>query len=374
MLVSVHGIIFSYGIGGNMQTLTRHRTVSSMPFGGRYRLIDFALSNMVNAGMSDVGVIMKAAYQSLMDHLGAGRGWDLNRRIGGLKLLPPFGYADSGGSEYRGRMDALNAVRDYVEGIRQDYVMLSNGNIALNIDLRPAFAQFVDTKADILAICTRDTGMSSPKFNYFIPGEDPQFATDIVCEPTRSRRLSCRSLEIYILSKALLLDLMGECAERKMYSLTADVLQRQMGRLKVGLYQFDGYSAAIHTMQDYYSSNMDLLDRDVRWALFNPERPILTKSRGDTSAYYSVGAISRNSLVADGCQIEGEVENCILFRGVKVGHDAHLKNCILMQDTVIGPGAKLSYVVTDKNVEVSAGVEMTGHKSYPVVIAKGERV
>ncbi len=150
----LHGIIFAYDQRTELRELTERRTGASMPFGGRYRAVDFALSNLLNAGVTDVGLVLHGRYQSMLDHVGSGKVWDMSRKRGGLHLLPPFNYLhDWGVTPFRGKMEALAGVRDYLDEIRQDYVVLMEGDLVANLPLTDIFEHHLRTHADITAVC-----------------------------------------------------------------------------------------------------------------------------------------------------------------------------------------------------------------------------
>ncbi len=363
----LHGIILSYRSNPHLRELTQFRNNSSVPYGGRYRLIDFMLSSMVDAGMTDVGVIVHESYQSLLDHIGSGKDWDLSRKHGGLHMLPPFGYAEKGHGEYRGVMEALSGVSYYLRDIRQDYVMLAPGDLALNLPVAEIFQRHLDSGADITAVCTRSPSAESRECVYLTMGADG-LLSDVAVHPSEPR--GCESLEIYFMSKALLLNLVEHCAAHDIVSFSRGVLLNMVHTLKIAPYVFDGYVARFPSVAQYFSKSMELLDPKVRAQLFLPARPIRTRDQSNPSTYYGPGATSVNSLVADGCVIEGAVENSILFRGVRVGKNAKISNCILMQGTTVGEGTILAYTIADKNVQVQANRTLMGHAAYPLAVSK----
>lgn len=365
----LHGIIFAYRSDPMLRELTHHRNTCSVPFGGRYRIIDFALSNMVNAGVNDVGLIVQSSYQSLLDHVGSGKDWDLSRKRGGLRILPPFSYADRHGVEgsYRGRMDALAGVWDYLENIRQDYVVLAGGDLVANLPLADVFQQHLASGADITAVCTKQFSGVSTSCTYLTVGGGNR-VNDVAVNPNAP--VGYESLEVYILSKTLLLSLVEHCQSHKISSFGDGVLLSMVNTLKIVPYLFEGYAARLQSVPAYFQANAALLDPTVRADLFTTERPIKTKDRSDPSTYYAPGARSVNSLVADGCVIDGEVENSILFRGVKVEKGARVSNCILMQGAVVKTGAVVNYVIADKNVTVGDGRMLMGTDTYPLAIPK----
>ena len=368
----LHGILFAYRSDANLGELTRPRNTCSLPFGGRYRLIDFMLSNCVNAGITDVGVVVHQSYQSLLDHLGSGKDWDLSRKHGGLRILPPFSYTEAGHGEYRGSMEALAGVYDYLEDIRQDYVLLAWGDTAINLPVAEVFEQHLNSGADITVVCT-PTLKGAPQFSEYVEVSEEGRITDLSIHPTSAGK-ALESLEIYILSKRLLMDMVDYCSAHDVSNFSRGVLQPRMKSLKMMPYVHKGYVGRFQSVGDYYQRSMDLLDPAVRADLFNPARPIRTKDQSNPSTYYGPNSVSRSSLVADGCQVEGEVENSILFRGVVVEKGAKVSNSVLMQGTVVRSGASLSYVIADKDVTVNEGRMLMGHATYPLAIAKGSVV
>ena len=369
---NLHGILLAYRADPALRELTQHRNNCSIPFGGRYRIIDFMLSSLVNAGVGDVGLIVDSSYQSLLDHLGSGKDWDLSRKHGGLRILPPFSYAgaqSSGGT--RGRMDALAGVRSYLINIRQDYVVLAWGDIVANLPIAAAFEQHLKSGADITAICTAKPTGDPARCTYFTVGANGN-VTDVAVHPTVP--MGNETLECYIMSKQLLLELTDYASAHKIHSFSEGVLLAMVDQLKIVPYLYDGFVARIHSVASYFSQSMQLLNADVQECLFNPDSPIRTKIQSLPSTYYSADAHCTGSLIADGCIIDGEVENSILFRGVKVEKGAKVSNCILMQNTCVCENTQLSYVITDKNVKVQANRTLMGHENYPLAIEKNSVV
>ncbi|MCI9155862.1 MAG: glucose-1-phosphate adenylyltransferase subunit GlgD [Lawsonibacter sp.] len=368
----LHGILFAYRSDANLGELTRPRNTCSLPFGGRYRLIDFMLSNCVNAGITDVGVVVHKSYQSLLDHLGSGKDWDLSRKHGGLRILPPFSYTEAGQGEYRGSMEALAGVYDYLEDIRQDYVLLAWGDVAINLPVNKVFEQHLNSGADITMVCT-PTLKGAPRFSEYVEVSEEGRITDLSVHPTAADK-ALESLEIYILSKRLLMDMVSYCSAHDVTNFSRGVLQPRMKSLKMMPYVHEGYVGRFQSVGDYFQRSMDLLDPAIRADLFNPARPIRTKDQSNPSTYYGPESKSVCSLVADGCFIEGEVSNSILARGVIVEKGAKVTDSVLMQGTVVKAGASLSYVIADKDVTVNEGRTLMGHATYPLAIAKGSVV
>ena len=363
----LHGVIFAYRPSPALGELTRHRNTCSLPFGGRYRMIDFLLSDMVNAGMTDVGLIVHANYQSLLDHVGSGKDWDLSRKRGGLRILPPFGAAERAQGEYRGTMEALNAVSSYLKGVRQDYVVLARGDVALNIDLGDLFRRHLARGSDVTVVCTeRHTGDSTQC--QFLRLDAGGRVTDIAVDPTHAPDQP-ESLEMYILSRQLLLQLMEECAAHDLYSFSTGALLPRLSRLKVDAELFEGTVVRFHSVRDYYLRSMEMLDPAVCRDLLCPERPVRTRDISDPSTYYGPAARCSDSLISDGCMIEGEVDHSILFRGAVVERGARVSHCVLLPDTRVEADAEISRVITDKRVTIGAGRRLMGQDSYPIAIA-----
>lgn len=369
----LHGIIFSYEKRSGLRELTESRMPASVPFAGRYRLIDFILSSMVNAGMTDVGVAIQGNYQSLLDHLGSGKDWDLSRKHGGLRLLPAFADDNVVGGirEYRGKMEALAGVRSYLEGIRQKHVVLADSDLIINIPMQDVYQAHIASGADITAVCTSNVE-SDADVTFFRLDDTGRVRETLF--PLRDRTGCHRSLEIYVLSKELLLNLVDECMSHDLASFRGAVLQAKARELHIQGYVWDGYAAQIRSVKEYYDRSLELLDPAIRREIFPAGRPIHTKERNDASTYVDPAGVCCNCLVADGCTIEGTVENSILFRGVSVAKGAEVKGCILMQDTTVSRDAVLQNVIADKDVVVKESCTLIGHANYPMTIAKGSEV
>jgi glucose-1-phosphate adenylyltransferase len=362
---SMHGIIFAYGKRPRLQELVELRVADALPFLCRYRMIDFVLSSMVNAGVTDVGIILQEKYQSMLDHLGSGKDWDLSRKHGGLHMLPSI--PQYGSPYFRGRMEALFSVQDYLRRIRQDYVVMAEGQIAANLPLADMLEEHIASGADISVVCTKQPLGAGEDSTSFVVGADG-FVTDTVRHIGVDGGYSY--LDVCILSKELLLRLVDECESHNLFRFREDVLQGMKDRLSIHACVFGGYAAKIQSVAEYYARSMELLDAGKRADLFNPARPIRTKDRSDASTYYGPDSECANSLVADGCVIEGKVRNSILFRGVRVEAGAEISNCVLMQDSIVRRGAILKYIIADKQVEILADRTLMGHEKYPLAISK----
>ncbi len=368
----LHGIIYTLSAEPALRELVEHRNSASIPFGGRYRLIDFALSMMVNAGIRDVGVIMERDYQSLLDHLSNGADWGLARRSGGLRLLPPFGLPEAHSGHFSGCMEALRSVRSYIRDITQEDIVLCAADWVGNIDLAAAVELHRSTGAEMTAVCSEGYG---PFAHHRLVKDPDGFARHLLfSEGGPGEGLFSR--EIYILKRELLLQLMDYCSDALHNHFHRDAVAHYLAQGgKIAVYEHNQYARRITSVRDYYDASMELHQPQMMAELFPADGlPIRTKERAEASTYYSDTAKVNSSLVADGCYIEGELDHCILFRGVRVAKGAKLKNCVVMQDTVIGAGAQLRCVIADKDCVVTDNCFLAGTDRLPVVIPKGERV
>lgn len=369
----LHGLIYAFHSSSALGELVSPRTSASLPFCSRYRLIDFALSSMTNAGVRDVGVIMQRDYQSLLDHLGSGKDWDLSRLSGGLSLLPPFGMHDSRFVEYKGCMEALSAVRTYINGIKQNHVVLFRSDLAINLDLRDVFEAHLSSGCDITAVCADCAFKHGSGEIRFVPDTPNTSKRMLFTGSGKNNALS--STEVYIIRKELLVELIEWSLENGKQHFHREALAHYLNEGgTVGLYVHKGYTAHICSVSDYYNANMDMLKQNLRKELFSDDNPIYTRGRSSVSTYYGENASANNSLVADGCYIEGELINCVLFRGVRVKKGAKLTNCVIMQDSIIGENVSLNHVISDKYAVFSDGLVLSGSRVLPITVPKCKTV
>ena len=364
-----HGIIFAYNASPALGALVAERTAASLPFCGRYRLIDFALSSLRNAGVLDVGVIMQRDYQSLLDHISNGKPWDMSRKDGGLRMLPPFGLPEYHRGNYTGTMEALNAVSTYIRDIKESNIILLMGNVCVNFDLADAMKQHLDKSAEITAICA-DHELSGTHHRYVVGADG--FAEKLLYDRTGGEGLP--SLEGFIIRKDTLIRMMDKCKAENEYRFHRDGLKSYLAEGgRINTYVHRGYSSVIRTVDDYYKASMDMLLKKNIYQIFPVDRPVRTKHLEGVSSYYGESACASNSLVADNCIIEGSIENCIIFSGARIAKGASLKNSIIMRDCVVESGCDLNYVIADKSVTFSQGTKLLGCESLPVVVRKNTR-
>ena len=375
MRKEVFGIIYAGEENMNLRELVNKRSVGALPVGGRYRVIDFVLSNMVNSGIRNIGVIPRRNYHSLMDHLGSGKEWDLNRKSDGLFILPPYDTDENQGS-YRGMIDTLKGASSYLRRAQQKYCLLSGAHNVYNDTYQEMFERHLDTGADITMMYSVEDSDIVGADRY----QDVRFTTD---EDGRVVDMKIHgaagayekmSMGIYLIKKDLLQYLVEDAASRGKFNLATDVIMNNLGSLKVYGYEHKGYVGRLRSVASYYKLNMDFLRPEVQKDLFYSGNNVYTKIKDEAPTKYGTKASVKNSLIGSGCEIEGTVENSILFRSVKVAKGTVIKDSIIMQSSDIYSNATLSNVILDKKVTVRPNSILAGSREYPVIIPKGANV
>ncbi|MGN0461642.1 MAG: glucose-1-phosphate adenylyltransferase subunit GlgD [Ruminococcus sp.] len=362
---NVLGLIFANTNGSCISQLTNKRTMASVPFGGKYRLIDFPLSNMSNAGINNVGIIASTHYFSLMDHVGNGYAWDLSKRKSGLTILPPFS-----GKSFDNAIETLASLHGYIEHGNEEDVLICHTNCVANIDYQKMYYQHKKTEADI-TFCYKYQDIENNKsFPMIAELDDDGRISKLQINPPAIGDCNLVTGSMLI-KKDLLMSIVRECVSTNNVDYRRLFLNFDLKKFRVFGYKHPGYLRTICSMQDYYSINMELMKADVRADVFNSERPIYTKVRDDRPSRYGFDSVVKGSLIAQGCIINGEVENCIISKGVYIGQNTKVKNSIIMQDSVIGDNATISNVVIDKDCNIAANQQLIGAPNYPVYIEKG---
>lgn len=371
------GIIFPNSYDSLVPELVTERLMASIPFASRYRMCDFMISSMVHCGIDNISILVRKNYHSLMDHLGSGREWDLTRKNGGLNIVPP--YAQKQVKVYEGCIEALESIRGYLKKQNEKYVIMTDSNIAVNFDFNDLLHAHIKSGADATVVYRKQEipdsliRQSTETVDmYYALGINGDHVSKIYVNPTEKGEMNF-CLNIYVMERELLIRMIDDAYVHGYTNFVRDILERQIEHLDVRGYCYDGYVALIHDMKSYFEENMKLLKEENLNALFSGNQ-IYTKIRDDNPTRYINGSKAKNVMVADGCVIEGEVENSILFRGVHIGKGAKVKNCVLMQDTVIENHASVEYVITDKDVTITEGKSLTGNESFQVFVAKGQTV
>ena len=374
------GLIFSNIHNSSIPELTNIRTMASVPFGCRYRLVDFPLSNMVNSGITKIGIVTHNNYQSLVDHIGTGKDWDLARRSGGIKIIPPFitTYENSAGSAklYTTRLEALLGAISFISRCTEDVLVLSDCDCICNIDLSSIIDEHIEKKADLTIVTRKVDETSDIGDRSKVITSDENGEVIDVREYIKGEKIGGEiSTNIMVVNRLFLLNAISDASAHGYTDFYHDIVARRLSKIRVHRYLYEGIFIQITSLASYFANSMKLLTPEARNGLINiPTNPIYTKLRNSAPTRYTDSAKVVNSYVADGCVIEGTVENSILFRGVKIGKGTVVKNAILMQDTVTGNNVTLNCVITDKNVMIKDGRTLSGHSSMPFYIGKNMTV
>ena len=358
------GVIIACNNEADLGELTRVRTVSAVPFAGRYRLIDFILSGMVNSGMNTVGVATGHNYQSLLNHIGTGKPWDLARKREGLFVLPPAQDVVLTGD---GRIAVLIGIIRFLERSKQHYVVVADGNNVCNIRFDKIVEQHKAANADITVVYQQVK--SKTENETYVEVDENGAVKDIVYMSDRKKCLN-RMVGYYVFTKDILINILQDCMIHSRKRFVKDVIERNINRLKIYGYCFDKFLRTVKDIDSYYNVSMELFESSKRKDLFMSDDKIFTKSKDRVPTRYLSHASMKNSIVADGCVIDGTVENSIIFRGVTISKDAEVKNCIIMQDGIISPKATLNCCILDKNCVIRERKTLIGQTDFPLVVNK----
>lgn len=371
--MNVMGIIFAND--ANVSGLTNKRTMAALPFGGRYRLVDFSLSNLSCAGVRHVGVIARYSYQSLMNHIGDGEEWGLELTEGGLEFLTP--YATSVTHTYRGKVESLFTALDFLKfGIEEDeYVVMMDSSIISNIDLKKVIDAHAASGKDITVVTKKGVTDGKKVVDFALKLDDNGDITDMMVDYAAPSDYVA-SMDIFVTTKKFLVKEVEYLVAHNWYHMDRDLVMGgwMHDKVTVNAYQFDGMAMYNDTTAEYFANNLALVNKEVRDDLFGRNHPVYTKVRDRVPSYYGEGCSIQDTVIADGCMLEGSVKNSVLFRQITVGAGAKVEDSIIMNDTVIGEGAELKNVILDKNVTVAPGAKLIGTKSNPIVIKRGESV
>lgn len=368
------GIIFANIYDSSLGELTNKRTMASLPYGGRYRQIDFSLSNMTNSGIRHIGVITKHNYQSLMNHVGSGQEWDLELEEGGLEFLAPF--ANDSNASYRGKLEALNSAKSFLLHAKEDYVVLVDSGVLCAIDFRELVEAHIASGADVTVAVKEGISNGCKQLDMAVKVDEQQLVTDVAVDYCADSSYLA-SMGIFVIGRELLLREVTEAVAHNRYRFERDLVMHGFAQngMRVNAYKFGGVALFNESTAEFYRNSLALIDPEIRHGLFNRNnRTIYTKVRDEVPAYYGEFSEIDDCIVADGCTLEGEASHSVLFRGVKLGKNAVVRDSIIMQDTVIGEGAELECVIMDKDVVVRPGSKLRGTKDHPLVFKRGEVV
>ncbi|QAY66279.1 glucose-1-phosphate adenylyltransferase subunit GlgD [Paenibacillus protaetiae] len=366
MKQKVMGVINLIHESDDMERLTQNRCLATVPFGARYRLIDFVLSSMVNSGISKVAVFAHTKYRSLMDHLGSGNHWDLNNRQSGLFVLPPA--TDDIQELSRGDLYHFYQHRDLFTRSSLEYVVITRSHMVCNIDFEPVIAAHELKGADITVICKKDALLAGGKARKVKINEDGRITS--FQEQYGRMNSSIYSMEMYVMRKDLLMSLVETSLAQGQDHLVRHAIFSRLGKLHVAAYMHEGYLGVVNTLASYYNHNMNLLIPEVWRKLFFRPGPVYTKVKDEPPARYLESALVSDSLIANGCVIEGTVVNSVLFRGVHVKKGAVVRNSIIMQNGEIGENSIVQHTILDKDVTVQPGRDIRGAAELPYLAGK----
>jgi glucose-1-phosphate adenylyltransferase len=362
----VMGVINLIHETDELDRLTQGRCLATVPFGGRYRMIDFALSSMVNSGISKVAIFAHTKYRSLMDHVGSGKPWDLNHRQSGLFVLPPA--TDDIQEISRGDLYHFYQHRDYFNRSSLDYVVITRSHMVCNIDFESVIQAHLDRAADITVVCKQQSEPILGKARKVKMDEDGRITA---IQDHFGRMVSdIHSMEMYIMRKDLLMELVETSLAQGQDHLVRHAIFSRLDKLNVQAYMYEGYLGVVNTLSSYYHNNMNLLKPEVWKELFFQPGSIYTKVKDEPPARYLESSKVSNSLVANGCRIEGTVTGSILFRGVHIRKGAVVTNSIIMQNGIIGENSFISHSILDKDVEVESARDIRGVESSPFLAGK----
>ena len=370
--MNIMGIIFAND--GTVSELTEKRTMASLPFGGRYRQVDFALSNLACTGIHRIGIVTRHSYQSLMNHVGSGEEWGLTMEEGGLEYLTP--YSSSKTSDYRGKLESLYAAMTFLEyGAEDELVVMIDSAILSNIDLQDVLDNHIASGKAITVVAKEGIANGAKQLDLALKlnadGSIADMAVDYVAPADYMA-----SMDIFILSKKWLVQQVKEHIAHALYHMDRDLVLGLWHKdpASINVYPFKGCAMYNESVEEYFQNSLALNDKKVRSDLFHYNHPVYTKVRDRVPSYYGEECEIENCIVADGCMLDGEVENSVLFRNVTVCEGAEVENCIIMNDAEIGEGAELKNVILDKDVVVRPGAKLIGSPNAPIIIRRGEIV
>ena len=369
------GIIFSSLNNNTLSRLTNERTVAAIPFACRYRLIDFSLSNMVNADISNIYIVANYKYRSLLEHIGSGKDWDLARRENGITFISPFQTAHGSDSMFSTHMEALKSMKEYIEEIKEEYVVLMDSDVALTIDVSDVIHTHEQTGCDVTIVTSDVEPEYTAKHPRIMISSVAGKVTQIAMSASYDERHPELALGIYVMKTQHLRNIIEEAEAYNLNSFTL-LLLKNCKTSNYRTYKYNGFAASVSSFLDYYKYSIELATNEkARESLLGrKEAPIFTRVHNSAPTKHTSTAKVENSLIADECVIEGTVINSVIFRDVKVEKGAVVKNCVLFHGTHVGKNVNLNCIVADKDVHVTDGVNLSGNDNMPFYIQKGRKI
>jgi len=368
-------MILAGGQGPGLSVLTALRSEAAVPFGGKYRIADFALSNCVNSGIYDVAVLTQYQPRSLNEHIGLGRPWDLDRSTGGVRLLQPYqSTAGDRGAWQEGTADAIRFNRDLLRK-RFDQVLVLAGDHVYSMDYRPLLEHHQQTGAELTLAVRNVPGHDAHRYGMVAADNDGRIVE--YAEKPRRTRNSQASMGIYVFEREVLVDWLQRASEAGRSNLGRDVIPAMVKEARTFAWTYHGYWADVGTIPAYFEANMALLNDVPALNLNDPNWVIHTRSEERPAAFLGPEANVEGSLLCDGCRVWGTVVRSIISPGVQVEAGAVVRDAILMTDTHVKPGAVVDRSILDKRVlveeraRVATGDDFTPNRRTPVGLASG---
>ena len=371
---NVMALVFANIYDSSLGQLTNKRTLASLPFGGRYRQIDFALSNLSHAGVRHIGVVTQYNYQSLMNHIGSGEEWDLELEEGGLEYITPFSMGIT--NNFRGKLEAIHAASKTFLGIgNEEFVILADAAVICSIDLEQVVQAHMESGRDVTVVVKAGIANGNKQLDLAVSLDEAGEISDMAVDYAAPENYLA-SMGIFVMRRELLIQAVEECMVHNRYRFERDFILQDWadGKLSVGAWEFDGVALFNESTEEYFRNNLAIIDRNIRHSLFQDDRTIYTKVRDQVPTFYGEGCEVNDCIVADGCILLGSAENSVFFRGVKVSTGASVKNCVVMARCEIGIGAQLEYCILDKEVKINAGVKLIGTPEHPIILNRGDVV
>ena len=369
--MNVRGIIFAND--ATMGELTSKRTMASLPFAGRYRQVDFHLSNMAYAGIRHVGIISRHNYQSLMNHVGSGEEWGLELEEGGLEFLTPFAMSTT--ASYRGKLENLYYAMDFLEyGPDDELLVTADSAVLANMDLNKVIASHVASGKELTVVTKAGICNGTKQIDLALK-LDNGAVVDMAVDYAAGEDYVA-SMDVFVMSKKWLMHQVKEHVAHNMYHMDRDLVMGlwQKDPASINVYEFEGHAMFNESVEEYFYNSLSLINKDIRHGMYGACHPIYTKVRDRVPTFYGENCEIEDSIVADGCMLDGKVEESVLFRQVTICEGAEVENCIIMNDSVVGEGAKLKFVILDKDVTVRPGAKLFGTHKNPIIVKRGEIV
>ena len=371
---NVMGLVFANIYDSSLGQLTNKRTQASLPYGGRYRQVDFTLSNMANAGIRHIGIVTQYNFQSLMNHVGSGEEWDLELEENGLEFITPYSMGVS--NNFRGKLEAIAAANSgYLAKGKEEYIILADAAVICAIDLQEVMDAHIASGKDVTVVVKAGIANGKKQLDLAVRMDKEGEISDMAVDYTAPADYLA-SMGMFIMRKDLLLHSAEECVSHNRYRFEREFILQDWseGLLSVGAYEFDNVALFNESTEEYFRNNLAIIDRNVRHGLYRDGLTIYTKVRDQVPCYYGEHSSVDDCIVADGCVLLGSAFNSVLFRGVKLSTGASVKNCVVMANCEIGIGAQLENCILDKDVKISAGVKLIGSEGRPMILNRGETV